>query len=119
MEQAVIRVGSVHCLLGVQRINDRAYGHNPQYYDMFNSQYSILIIAASVAAIIHIISSASEVIPVALTAAWLLVTEVIGDGEANGTAMPTVLAELPDAVAPRGVTTCAAVQEVPYVERER
>ena len=80
----------------------------------FKSQFLILLITVST--IVEIIASTH--LSVRTTAfASLLVTEVIGQREAHGAAMPTVLAELPETFTPGGITPRTAIQYVSYVER--
>ena len=72
----------------------------------------------SVSAIVEVIASAIE-IAVRTTASATLVTKVIGQRQADRTAVPTVFAELPEPFAPCCVTTRTAVEQVAYVQRQR
>ena len=70
--------------------------------------YRLFKITIAVSAIVHIVSATHIAIrPVASAA--LLVTEVIGDGKTDGTAMPSVFAELPESVAPSGIPSRTAI----------
>ena len=73
----------------------------------------------SVSAIVEVIASAIEIAVRTTASATHLVSEVIGQRQADRTAVPTVFAELPEPFAPCCVTTCTAVEQVAYVKRQR
>ena len=79
--------------------------------------YRLFKITTAVSAIVHIVSATYFAIrPVASAA--LLVAEVIGDGKTDRTAMPSVLAELPESVSPCSVSSCTAVQQISYIQSQ-
>ena len=71
----------------------------------------------SVTAIVEVIASAIE-IAVWATAFATLVTEVIGQRQTDRTAVPSILAELPEPFAPSGVSSCTAIQYITHIKRQ-
>ena len=79
-----------------------------------------LIIAAAVSAVVEIIASAAiHAVASVGTAFAALIAEVIGQRQADRTAVPSILAELPEAFPPCDVPPCAAVEQVTHVKRQR